>query len=174
MTLGGLGFTRGKFEDLSAAFRTLTERRLTRKIQFGRRLFRSPGFAFAFLCPRRSRFKFEPDLAFLESKKSFEGAAFLRNEFIDEICFACLEQLLHLGFLDRPLQNDFARAEVAGAIRADRFLADIAHRGLENPRTAFGTFADGFLPREVDLLSSFPISLAGPKIELRSVFSIQF
>src|SRR5919198_4623965 len=108
--------TRLSLKNLSTRDRTFAERFFSCEINFCGRLF---GFSLLF------RFR----LALLDLKtniflvvqheKCFERPAFAGNEPLEQIRFAAREQFIHLFSLDWPLQNDFARSEVAGFVWAD-------------------------------------------------------
>ena len=86
------------------------------EINFHDRLF---GFSFLF------RFwlallEFEADVFLVvQHEKRFEWSALAGNKALEQICPTGGEQFLHLFRLDRPLQDDFARSEIAGLVRAD-------------------------------------------------------
>src|SRR5262245_259636 len=129
-----------------SAFGTSTCRLLVRSLF---RFFLLVG-RFLGLVLRSARLKFEADLAVgLLHEEGFEAAAFLRDEAGEQVGAAGFEQLFHLLALDRLLQDHAAGAEIAGAARADRFLADIGHAVLENPSAAFGARAERLLGAEI-------------------------
>src|SRR5437667_782854 len=158
----------------SAAFGAFAQRLLSSEIDFlgwGLRLGALRGTRAGF---RFARLEFKSDFAFLERKERFKRPAFLRDKLVEQIRFAGLEQFLHLGALDRPLQNDFAGPEIARAIGAGRLFADILHCCLKNAITALGTFANWILSGEIDRLSrSIRIGLILPEVELGLQFGSQ-
>src|SRR6476469_6126942 len=104
------------FKNFSAGDWALAERLFSREINFCCRLF---GFSFLFRL-RVSLLEFEADIFLVvQHEKRFEWPALARNEPFKQIGFAAREQFVHLFSLDWSLQNDFARSEVAGPVRAD-------------------------------------------------------
>src|SRR6476619_5855454 len=108
--------TRLSLKNFSAGYWTFTDRFFACEIHLRHRFF---GFSFLF------RFgvtflEFEADIFLIvQHKKRFEWPALARNEAFKQIGFAAGEQFVHLLSLDCSLQNDFARSEVAGLVRAD-------------------------------------------------------
>jgi hypothetical protein len=109
--VSGLGL-----KDFTAGYWTFAERLFSCEINFRDRLFR---FSFSF-CFRLALLEFKADIFLVgQHEKCFERSALAGNKALEQIRFATREQLLHLFALDRPLQNDFARSEIAGLVRAD-------------------------------------------------------
>src|SRR3982751_2525739 len=108
--------TRLSLKNFSAGRRAFAERFLACEINLRSRLSR-----FSFL------FRFWITFLELEShiflivqhEKRFERPTLAGNEALKQIRFSAREQFVHLFSLDWPLQNDFARSEIAALIRAD-------------------------------------------------------
>src|SRR5713101_2439859 len=125
------------FENLSTAHWTFANWLLACEINFDGWLFRF-SFSLRFWIPL---LEFDADaFLFVQHQKRFERPALAGNETLEQICFASREQFLHLFALDRPLQDHFARPEIARLVRPNRIFAEIAHSGFENTSAAFRTF----------------------------------
>src|SRR6516162_5310040 len=100
----------------SAGYWAFTEGFLACEINFCCRLFRfSLLFRFWF-----ALFEFESDIfLFGQHEKCLKRPALAGNKLFKQIRFTCSEQFIHLFALDRPLQNEFARSEVARLVWTD-------------------------------------------------------
>ena len=159
------------FEDASAALRTFAKRFLAGEVQLRSRFLGLAVLRGAFASGfRRARLELEADLAVLaERKERLEGApVLLRDELRQQIRLAGREQLDHLRAFERLLENDRARAEVAGLGPAHRLLAHVGHPVLVDVRLALGALADGFLAREIHHNgSALGIDVLVAEVELR-------
>src|SRR5215471_8055450 len=134
----------------SAGYWAFAEGLLACEINFYCRLFRfSRLFRFWF-----ALFEFESDIFLVgQHEKCFKRPALAGDKLFKQIRFTCSEQFLHLFALDRSLQNDFARSEVARLVRPDRIFTHVAHSGFENSPAALRTNSERLLSRKIHLLS---------------------
>src|SRR2546423_13602876 len=139
-----------RLEDFSAAHWTFAERLFACQIDFRGRLF---GFSFLF------RFwiallEFEADIFFVvQNEKCLKRSAFAGNETLKQVRLPVREQFLHLFAFDRPLQDHFARSEIARLVRPDRIFADVGHARFKNASAAFWTRSQWLLCGKIDRLS---------------------
>src|SRR6266481_3872775 len=116
-----------RLKNFSTAYWTFAERLFPCEINFCDRLFR---FSF-FLRFWVALLEFEADVFLVvQHEIRLERSALAGNEAVEQICFSGREQFLHLFALDRPLQDHFARSEIARLIRADGIFAEVAHSGF--------------------------------------------
>src|SRR5690348_2822058 len=108
--------TRLSLKNFSAGYRAFAERFLACEINLRSRLSRLSFF----FCFRVPLLELETHIFLLvQHEKRFERPALAGNETLKQIRFSGREQFVHLFPLDCPLQNDFARSEIAALIWAD-------------------------------------------------------
>src|SRR5436305_15270802 len=101
---------------LSAGYLSLAEPLFSCEINFCGLFF---GLSFPFRL-RATFLELETDIFFVgQDEKRFEWPTLAGNESFKQIRFAVNEQFVHLFSLNRPLQNDFSRSEVARFLWAD-------------------------------------------------------
>src|SRR5215472_12496859 len=102
--------TRVGFKNFSTGYWAFADRLFSCEINFCGRFFR-----FSFLLRLRVAFlEFKPDIFLVgQYEKRFEWSALAGDEPFEQIGSAARKQFVHLFSLDRSLQDDFARAEVA-------------------------------------------------------------
>src|SRR6266567_1531069 len=137
-------------KNFSTAHGTFAERFFACEINFCDRFLRfSVLFRF-----RVALLEFEADVFLIgQHEKRFERPALSRNEPFEQVGLAGREQFLHLFALDRPLQDHFARPEIARLVRPNGIFAEVAHSRFENASVAFRTFPQRLLCGKVYLLS---------------------
>ncbi len=139
---------------------------LSRRCLFGGRFFRWR--------LGRARLEFEADFAArLFHQKRLELAfGARRDEAVEQIGAAGLQQFAHLLGLDGLLQNDLAAAEVAARRRADALFADIAAARFIHRAAAFGAGAQRLLRTEVGRFA--PVAAGRAVTEVEFEFPLPF
>ena len=139
------------FENPLAALGAFAQRLLPGEINLWLRRRRLAVLGGRFLRLRLARLEFKAHAPVLDHQERLEGPALLGDELLQQIRLAGGEQLLHLLALNGPLQDDFARPEIARAIGPDRLLTGVSHRRIEYALAALRAFAQRLLPREINL-----------------------
>src|SRR5207302_1159008 len=114
----------------------------------------------------RTRLELKSHLALFLREIRFEWAALFRDELLEQISLAGLQQFFHLAALDRPLQNNFSAAEIARAIRSGRLFTNVIHRSFEYAIAALGTFAHRLLSGEIHCRRPVAISFVLTEVKL--------